>query len=126
MKKISRKDTRAQGHKIILIIVAIFLSAGLFVGCAKREIKNLDSRGKNIVCFGDSITFGYGVGQGEDYPSILRKMVDTPVINAGLDGDTSSEALSRFQTDVLDKNPLLVIIEFSGNDFLKHARSSCP
>jgi lysophospholipase L1-like esterase len=88
-------------------------------GCAKREIKNLDSKGTNIICFGDSITFGYGANPGEDYPSALAKMINASVINAGIDGDTSVEALKRLKSDVLDREPLLVIIEFGGNDFLR-------
>jgi acyl-CoA thioesterase-1 len=88
-------------------------------GCAKREIKNIDSKGTNIICFGDSITFGYGVQAGEDYPTALAKLVSLPVINMGIDGDTSTEALRRLESDALDRNPLLVIIEFGGNDFLR-------
>lgn len=91
---------------------------GLF-GCAKREIKNINSQGKNIICFGDSITFGYGVKPGEDYPTALSKMVGMPVINAGLDGDTSITAFKRIRADVLGKEPFLVLIEFCGNDFLR-------
>ncbi|MDO9572619.1 MAG: GDSL-type esterase/lipase family protein [Candidatus Omnitrophota bacterium] len=100
--------------KYILIIFGIFL-----VGCFKPEIKNLDARGANIICFGDSITFGYGANPGEDYPAALRKMVKLPVINAGVDGDTTFAALERLENDVLLKNPRLVIVEFCGNDFLK-------
>ncbi|KPK98920.1 MAG: hypothetical protein AMJ95_02125 [Omnitrophica WOR_2 bacterium SM23_72] len=88
-------------------------------GCAKREIKNIDSKGENIICFGDSLTFGYGVNPGEDYPTNLAKLLRKPVINAGVDGDTTTTALGRLQADVLDKNPRLVILEFGGNDFLK-------
>lgn len=102
----------------LLAMTGFFLLVVLS-GCAKREIKNVNSRGKDIICFGDSMTFGYGVNQGEDYPTILSKMLGSPVINKGIDGDTTSEALSRFKSDVLDRDPLLVIIEFCGNDFLK-------
>jgi len=107
--------------KINIILVLVFLCSCVLVssGCVKREIKNIDSKGKNIICFGNSITFGYGANPGEDYPSALAKMVDIPVINAGIDGDTTSEALKRLDSDVLDRNPLLVIIEFGGNDFLR-------
>ena len=100
--------------KYILIIFGIFL-----VGCFKPEIKNLDAQGANIICFGDSITFGYGANFGEDYRSNLREMVKLPVINAGVDGDTTFAALERLENDVLVKNPRLVIVEFCGNDFLK-------
>lgn len=88
-------------------------------GCAKTKIKNIGSKGKNIICFGDSITFGYGVKPGEDYPTVLAALVSQPVINAGIDGDTSTEALKRLDADVLDREPLVLIIEFGGNDFLR-------
>lgn len=102
-----------------LIIIACCASAIFLSACAKKEIKNLASQGVNIICFGDSITFGYGAGQGEDYPAALAKLVSVPVLNKGIDGDTTSEALKRLNSDVLDRQPLIVIIEFSGNDFLR-------
>ncbi len=95
------------------------LNFAFIYGCAKQEIKNIDAKGKNIICFGDSITFGYGAEPGQDYPSGLAKLVNFPVINAGIDGDTSIEAIRRIKSDILDKEPLLVIIEFGGNDFLR-------
>ena len=101
-----------------MVIALLGYSVIALSACAKREIKNLDSRGKNIICFGDSITFGYGARPGEDYPTELAKLLNTPVINAGIDGDTTSTALKRISSDVLEKEPRLVIIEFCGNDFL--------
>ncbi|MCX5702167.1 MAG: GDSL-type esterase/lipase family protein [Candidatus Omnitrophica bacterium] len=106
-------------RKIILLAACSLQLATLLIGCAKREIKNIDAKGKNIICFGDSITFGYGVSAGEDYPSTLAKMLQHTLINAGIDGDTTTEALKRLESDVLDRSPRLVIIEFGGNDFLK-------
>jgi lysophospholipase L1-like esterase len=103
-------------------VLATLIAFGIFSGlsgCAKKEIKNIASRGTNIICFGDSITFGYGVQPGEDYPSTLAKLIKTPVINAGIDGDTTTEALKRLKSDCLERQPLLVIIEFGGNDFLR-------
>lgn len=89
------------------------------MGLRKPEIKNIDSRGKNIICFGDSITWGYGANPGEDFPSLLAKMFNYPVINAGVDADTTPEAAKRFDADVIKRDPLLVIIEMGGNDFLR-------
>ena len=103
----------------LLVIALVGYSIIAFYGCAKKEIKNIDSKGKSIICFGDSITFGYGAEPGADYPSALAKMTSIPVINAGTDGDTSTEALKRISSDVLDRDPLLVIVEFGGNDFLR-------
>ena len=103
----------------LFIAVIVFVAFIVFSGCAKRGIKNIDSKGTNIICFGDSITFGYGANPGEDYPSMLAKLINAPVINAGIDADTTSAALKRLKSSVLDKEPLLVIVELSGNDFLK-------
>jgi acyl-CoA thioesterase I len=97
-----------------LLCLMIFLA-----GCTKKEIKNIASQGLNIICYGDSITFGYGAGQGEDFPSLLAKLAKLPVINVGIDGDTTSEGLKRIYSDVLDRDPFLVIVEFCGNDFLR-------
>ena len=99
-----------------LILVALLIVLG---GCAKPEICNLYARGSSIICFGDSITFGYGANPGEDYPTALGKLVGFPVENCGVDGDTTFAALERLEKDVLVKNPRLVIVEFCGNDFLK-------
>jgi lysophospholipase L1-like esterase len=110
-------------YKRNIVILLAVIAAGLCVwGLMKLrrpEVKNIDSRGRNIVCFGDSITFGYGAGTGEDFPSLLAKMLNEPVINAGVDGDTTVEATKRFEADAIRKDPLLVIIALGGNDFLE-------
>ncbi|MDD5501056.1 MAG: GDSL-type esterase/lipase family protein [Candidatus Omnitrophota bacterium] len=103
-------------NKTIVLVAAAFILAG----CTRQEIRNAGKKDGNIICFGDSITFGYGVNRGDDYPSVLEKMLKAPVINAGVDGDTSFAALERLEQDVLSKNPRLVIVEFCGNDFLKN------
>ena len=106
-------------QKKLFLLATCYLLLATLTGCIKREIKNIDSKGKNILCFGDSITFGYGANPGEDYPAALARMLTLPVINAGIDGDTSTEGLKRIESDVLDRDPLLVIVEFGGNDFLR-------
>ncbi len=95
------------------ILIFIFL-----LNCAS-QIANLDSKGQNIICFGDSITSGEGVGIKDSYPSILSKLLKRKVINAGRPGDTTQTALKRLDSDVLSKDPYLVIIELGGNDFLQ-------
>ncbi len=108
---------KVQSSKLAIILFGIALLA--LAGCARRDIKNIDSQGVHIICFGDSLTFGYGVNPGEDYPTALARLLRKPVINAGIDGDTTRTALQRIQSDVLEKRPRLVIMEFGGNDFLK-------
>jgi acyl-CoA thioesterase-1 len=105
-------------HNFVISRICLLILVCLFSGCARSDIANLESRGKNIICFGDSITAGFGAENGQDYPSALAKMINLPVVNAGLNGDTSDQAIKRIETDVLSKDPLLVIVEFGGNDFL--------
>lgn len=71
---------------------------------------------ETIVCFGDSLTSGIGASKGMDYPSQLSKMINKPVINAGVPGDTTAGALRRLQRDVLSKDPDIVMITLGGND----------
>ena len=78
-----------------------------------------------LVCFGDSLTAGYGATvPGMDdrehaYPAYLRRRLKTPVINAGVSGDTTFEALERIERDVLPWDPDMVIIEFGANDLFQ-------
>jgi acyl-CoA hydrolase len=101
-------------------ILDIFLVFCLiqFWGCGPR-IANVNSKGEGIICFGDSITKGTGATEGNDYPSLLSQRLDAPVINAGVDGNTTRDALQRIEKEVLTHNPRMVIVEFSGNDFLQ-------
>ncbi len=82
-------------------------------------IRNIRSSGESIICFGDSLTEGVGAGSGEEYPTVLSRQLVLPVINSGLRGDTSAQALERLSTSVLNKNPRLVIVLLGGNDFLR-------
>jgi acyl-CoA thioesterase I len=105
-------------RKADLLIFAI-APVLFFAGCVKNTIVNLESRGSTIICFGDSITFGKGCGgPGKDYPAVLSSITRFPVINAGINSDTTTEAIKRLPADVIDRDPLIVIIEFGGNDFL--------
>ena len=103
----------------LFFFCAIIFSVILTFGCARYEVKNIDSAGKDIICFGNSITVGSGVSREESYPYLLSRLIGHPVINAGRSGDTSSDGLKRLEKDVLSYQPRLVIIEFGGNDFLR-------
>ena len=72
--------------------------------------------GDNIICFGDSLTFGTGAPFGRSYPDQLAEMIGRPVINSGIPGDTTSRALVRLERDVLSKSPRIVLITLGGND----------
>jgi acyl-CoA thioesterase-1 len=98
------------------ILVFLFFCSS---GCARYEVKNIDSHGKEIICFGNSITSGSGVTKKESYPYLLSELFSCSVINAGRSGDTSFDGLKRLREDASTYQPRLVIIEFGGNDFLR-------
>ncbi len=76
-----------------------------------------------LVCFGDSITAGYGLQQGQAYSDFLQKMLDAhgyayKVVNQGTSGATTKDALATLPS-VLRLHPAIVIVEFGGNDGLR-------
>ncbi|MHB9019698.1 MAG: SGNH/GDSL hydrolase family protein [Minisyncoccota bacterium] len=80
--------------------------------------KNYYKQDKVVVAFGDSLTRGYGmVSPDMNYVAFLSEYIHIPIINSGKTGDTTSDALIRLQSDVLDKKPDVVILFLGGNDF---------
>ena len=105
--------------KLIIPGFCIFLlGLGLlyFFGSSHPEIRNAQPSGENLICFGDSLTYGTGASEGQDYPSRLSEMLLKPVINAGIPGDTTSTAMRRLDQDVLSHAPRIVFITLGGND----------
>lgn len=71
-----------------------------------------------IVCFGDSITTGLGVGPKEAYPYLLASELRVPVVVEGKPGATTESALAHV-VDLIAYHPWLVIVELGGNDALR-------
>jgi acyl-CoA thioesterase-1 len=100
-----------------LVVVALWLAWRRY---SIGNVRNLDSRGTNVIAFGDSLTAGYGAQPGEDYPSRVSAATGTPIINAGVSGDTTESALARIDRDVLHQDPRIVIVDLGGNDYLQN------
>jgi acyl-CoA thioesterase-1 len=76
-----------------------------------------------IVCFGDSLTAGYGTDPGQSYPDALQRLLDSRgsyyrVVNEGISGNTTKDGLDRVG-DVIAEHPKIVVLEFGGNDGLR-------
>lgn len=102
--------------KLILAATIIFIMTSTLFFLAKP--KNIERQVNLIVFFGNSITAGLGAGPGEDFPSIIGKTLNVPIVNAGVNGNTTGDALLRINKDVLSKNPSIVVVELGGNDLL--------
>ena len=72
---------------------------------------NSPFRDLTVVAFGDSITAGGG-----GWVSSLFSQIGTDVINAGVGGNITAQALQRINKDVCAHNPDIVIINFGMND----------
>lgn len=90
----------------------------LFGPAKKTDVLNLDSRGTNIVAFGDSLVQGVGATPGNDFVSILSRQAGLPIINLGKSGDTTASALARVDS-IFEHDPRIVIVLLGGNDFLR-------
>ena len=76
-----------------------------------------------ILAFGDSLTAGYGLEQGQTFPDRLEaalqaKGLQVKLINAGVSGDTTQDGLHRLEW-VLSAEVDAVILELGANDALR-------
>jgi len=76
-----------------------------------------------LVCYGDSISAGYGLQSGQSFPDALQRDLDArgfhyQVSNQGTSGATTKDAVADLRT-ILRLHPEIVIVEFGGNDGLR-------
>nr|WP_320016583.1 arylesterase [uncultured Desulfobacter sp.] len=104
--------------KKIIVVVVVTIACFLIFRSSDNDwkIKNKPLSVSRIVCFGDSLTFGTGASEGRDYPSVLEGLTGVEVINAGVPGNTTENALKRVDEDVLAYEPDVVLITLGGND----------
>ena len=100
----------------------LVLSCALLAGCGRRRFRKLVA-GDAILAVGDSLTAGFGAPKGADYPAQLAQILGRKVINGGVSGDTSAQALARLP-DLLVQKPKLVVVSIGGNDFLQRQPES--
>jgi lysophospholipase L1-like esterase len=97
---------------------------------SKTLNKMINGEVVKVVCYGDSITFGYkpvdpnrGSQVANPYPKVLQERLrnvfnntNITVVNRGTSGWQTDEAVANFSTKVLAENPDLVIMMFGIND----------
>jgi acyl-CoA thioesterase I len=96
-------------------------SAALLAGCGKRQAARAEGlpAGSVVLALGDSITHGTGAAPEAAYPAQLAQLTGWSVVNAGVPGDTSAQALARLPALLAEHQPALVIASIGGNDFLR-------
>jgi acyl-CoA thioesterase-1 len=110
---------RADGTKSGISPCALLLLAVCLIATAQRGI----AQQKTLICFGDSITAGYGLDASKSYPADLEPLLARRgyayrVLNQGVSGNTTKDAVARVHS-IVALHPEAVVVEFGGNDGLR-------
>jgi len=98
----------------------LVLAGIVCLGCARQTVAAPE---KTLVCFGDSITAGYGLDANQSYPAALERLLKAKgypyrVVNQGVSGNTTKDAVTRVKA-IVALHPDVVLVEFGGNDGLR-------
>jgi acyl-CoA thioesterase-1 len=117
---------RRPAHSVVerrwlLRLAGATLAAPLLAACGRKQPAQGRSipPGGTVLALGDSITFGTGSAPEASYPSVLARLTGWNVVNAGVPGDTSAQALARLPDLLQEHKPQLVLVSIGGNDFLR-------
>jgi acyl-CoA thioesterase-1 len=77
-----------------------------------------------LLVVGDSISAGYGLGNGEGWVTLLATRIREQglpyrVVNASISGDTTAGGRARLPQLLKQHRPAIVVIELGGNDALR-------
>jgi len=118
-----RRAERSYGwlRALIQILGAAAFAVSL-IGAVRIATAAAD-RPLNVVAFGDSLTAGYGLPEQDGFvprlqAALAAKGVSAGVANAGVSGDTATDALARLDWSV-PAGTEAVIVELGANDMLR-------
>jgi len=102
-------------RRFVLLLSALLLAAG----CGRSPTIRPVGAQSVVLAFGDSLTSGVGAEPDESYPAVLGGLLGCRVVNAGIPGETSAEALARLPETLAATPADLVIVCTGGNDILR-------
>lgn len=94
------------------------LLAAALTACSKTAPHAALPAGSTILALGDSLTAGYAADAEAAYPAVLASLTGWQIINGGVSGNTSAQALARLPA-LMRRQPQLVLVSIGGNDFLR-------
>ena len=110
-------------RKFYAILLTALVTLSIAACGGKGKERQLPA-GSVVVALGDSITQGVGASEQSAWPANLARSSGWRVINAGVSGDTSAQALARLPALLREYKPALVIVSIGGNDFLRRQPAS--
>ena len=103
----------------------VLLSFLPLAGCGRKAPRaQAVPRDATVLALGDSLTSGVGASADTAYPAVLQRLTGWKVVNAGVPGDTSTQALARLPGLLQQHQPALVVVSIGGNDFLRRQSAS--
>ncbi|MEZ5616149.1 MAG: arylesterase [Rhodocyclaceae bacterium] len=97
------------------------LAAALLVlaaACSRQADAPL-APGSVVLALGDSLTAGYGLAPEQAWPALLGEKTGWTIVNGGVSGDRSGDALARLPALLDEHAPKLVLVALGGNDMLR-------
>lgn len=104
-----------------ILIGVLLLAIGFFVfrACRTPTYTNFPPRATgDWIAFGDSLTSGFGASGGNDYPTLLSARIGRKILNKGVPGETTGDALNRLD-EIARLQPRVVLLCLGGNDGLQ-------
>jgi acyl-CoA thioesterase-1 len=102
----------------LIVYLGLVMSFGLAAPAAAQEV--------HVLAFGDSLTAGYGLPQGQGFApqledALRRNGLPARVTNGGVSGNTAGQARARLKwtLDGLKQKPDLAVVALGGNDMLR-------
>ncbi|WEN42322.1 Esterase TesA [Thauera sp. GDN1] len=82
------------------------------------------ARADTILVWGDSLSAGYGLQKGQEWPALLQTRLQAEgfrhvVVNGSVSGETSSGGRTRLPDALAEHAPRVVILELGANDGLR-------
>lgn len=107
-------------RQFIRLVALLCLTIGLS-GCSRDRavVQPALPQQALVLVVGDSLVAGTGATAESAWPAQLEQHTGWTVINAGIPGNTSADALDRLAPLLAEHQPDAVIIAAGGNDFLR-------
>jgi hypothetical protein len=115
-----RRGRLSERLPLACVHATLVAAAVLLPACSDKPVQFAPLAAQSVVLvIGDSLVAGTGASAGQAWPGELARATGWRVVNVGVPGDTSADALARLGALLRTHEPAAVVIAVGGNDFLR-------